>query len=242
MAPYAPPSYGAYGAPPMQGDMSMGATMVSGFKYAYHPQSGDYFNLQSRNAGRWEQFPITLHLTFPEDMNERDRESVKYAVSQWQKYVDITVVDQPDMAKIEITWVTDLGENEELGETTVFKGRMDSLGRYVYDKVVIRLQDPSLYQDVQPGALRSAVMHQMGHALGINTHSDNIKDLMAEPTYRRAHSQIVKKAVRSFASKTLGQFIDIPQQAPQDDRGRVVYPPVDRISKRDLNTLLRLYQ
>lgn len=236
---YPPPSYSF---PPGVSESGMGlASAISGLKFSYSPQSGDYYSEQSRNAGRWEQFPVTLHLSFPEDMSDKDKTAVKSAVTLWQKYLDISLVDRPDLAQIELTWVTDLADDDELGETKLIRNHVDPMGRNILDKVIIRMQDPSQHANVVPNALKSAVMHQLGHALGINSHSDNGKDLMAEPSYKRVRNKIVQKAVRSLASKTIGQILDLPSYDSDSEKKSVVYPPVEKISKRDLNTLFRLY-
>jgi predicted Zn-dependent protease len=211
---------------------------VAGLKFTYHNQSGDYSSTQSRNSGRWEQFPVTMHLSFPEEMSDKHKQVVKSAVSAWQKHVDITLVEAPEQAKIELTWTTDL-ENEDFGETEFAATHVDTMGRTILDKVIIKMLDPKKYKKTKPGAFKSAVMHQVGHALGINSHSDNERDLMCEPSLKQVKSPIVRKAMRSLASKTLGQFIDINTEDEDDDKP--TGPPVDKITKRDLNTLYRLY-
>ncbi len=212
---------------------------VSGFKYNYSPDAGDFVSIQARNAGRWEQFPLTLHLTYPEGMGDSEKQIVKDAIAAWQKHVDIQLVDRPEQAKIEIQWATDLNTND-LGETTFTATHVNPTGWLILDKAVVRLQDPAKYVDVQPGSLKAAVMHQVGHALGINNHSDNERDVMAEPNYRR-HG-MVQTAVRTLANRTIGQFLGFPSyDNATPDRKRSMMPPSDRLTKRDLNTLIRLY-
>lgn len=241
------PSFNGAGTPPtsMPGANGMMAwsptTLVAGLKFNYSPQAGDYASLQSRSMGRWEQFPISIHLSYPDDMDASDKQVVKAAIAAWQKVVDITLVEQPDQAKIELTWVSELDDDEELGDTEVKGTHVDSMGRAITDKVILRMLDPANYGNVYPGVLKSAVMHQLGHALGISAHSDNNRDLMAEPVYKRQKNPVVAKAVRSLANRTLGQFIDLSLGNEEPVKKRVVRPPVDKISKRDLNTLFRMY-
>lgn len=259
---YAPPpggdvaSFGMttpyYGAPPPGAPMAPGmdgtgwappAQNVPGFKFSYHSQSGDYFNMQSPNAARWEQFPVTLHLSYPEQASDAAKKAIKSAVTAWQKHVDIKLVDRPEQARIEVTWVSKIEDDTDLGETEFTHTHVDGLGRTIIDKATIRMLDPANYNEVVSGALKSAMMHQLGHALGIHSHSDNDRDLMAEPYYKTVKSQVVRKAVKSLASKTIGQFLDIGKYGDDDDDA--VKPrsgaPIIRISRRDLNTLFRIY-
>jgi predicted Zn-dependent protease len=199
-------------------------------------------NIQIRNAGRWGQFPVTLHLTYPEGMPDGDKEVVRAAVAEWQKMVDLTLVDQPDQARLELTWVTTLADNPDLGDTDWVATHPDSYGRIVVDKAIIRLLDPARYAEVVPGILKTIVMHQLGHALGINTHSDNDRDVMAEPAFRRSRNPMMQNAMRSWVGSTVGQLLGLPVAPyPVTIRRPAMAPPADKISKRDLNTLYRLY-
>ncbi len=239
---YNPEAYQtSYGYP--QADTNWTSTAVQGFKFSYSPQAGDYFSDQTQNTGRWEQFPITMHLTFPDEMSEAQQKAIKAGVKLWQKYVNITLVDRPDKARIEVKWVSELDDDSDLGETEYTKTHVDGMGRTVIDKAVIKMLDPENYEGVNEGVVKSAVMHQIGHALGINAHSDNYRDLMAEQSYHKVSKDLVKKTVRSIAKKTLiGQLIDLPGGDEDAKSGKKKQTPiVEKISKRDLNTLYRLY-
>ncbi len=215
------------------------AYTTTGLKFTYNPNAGDYYSLQAPNAGRWEQFPITFHLTYSQGMSQADQQAVRDAVAEWQKYVNIVLVPDPRQASIELTWVTNVS-NSELGETQVVATQTDSVGRIAFQKEVIRMQDPASYVGVVSGALKSALMHQIGHALGINAHSDNNQDLMAEPNYQQVKNAFIQNAVRSLASRTIGQFIGLPVYQPPTVK-QYLGPPIQTISQRDLNTLFRLY-
>lgn len=240
-----PPVGPDYSTPPPVDGTNMMAwsspTTIAGLKYSYNSQAGDYFTLQSRNGGRWETFPITMHLAFPEEMTDKEKTAVKSAVSSWQKYVDITLVETPDQARIELTWVSELSDDEDLGETEFTATHIDSLGRNITDKAIIRMLDPEKYVDTNGDVLKSAVMHQLGHALGINSHSDNDRDVMSTPNFKKVKTQVVQHAMKALASKTIGQLINVPVFQESTPKRKSIGPPVEKISKRDLNTLFRLY-
>ncbi|MDX2099780.1 MAG: peptidase [Leptolyngbyaceae cyanobacterium bins.59] len=172
----------------------------------------DYFDdLQTTEVGAlvWSTFPVRVYLE-PPDSNRRSqvwvREASK-AVQDWATHFPLTIVSQPEQAEITI-WRSPLPlrvSNRQTGRVRSAETRYElyttqdaSTGRKTLQhRMFVRVRP-----DQADSYIRSAVRHELGHALGIWGHSPQESDIM--------------------------YFAQVRNPPP--------------ISRRDLNTLKRVYE
>ena len=139
----------------------------------FFPKAGDYISaIQSFNGGQlahWTRFPIHIHL--PPESPEGWQSNLLRGIQKWNQYIPLTTSSANDSADIEIVWVNHLVP-KLLGITrlVIVSGRMH---------VEIFMLRPSFYPpQVAEKTLELAILHELGHAIGLYAHSDNSSDIM----------------------------------------------------------------
>lgn len=191
----------------------------------YNPKDNDYFaGVAGRSpGGRWTRWPVRVFLSHP----PADwQEPVHTALEDWGRVCPLQQVDKAQEADVTVKWgpvdnpLEPTGSTEETEESTM-KG----------ETVVVRRQHVVMTLDnshrLSSAEMLSAALHQFGHALGIRGHSGRISDVMF-PQSQHVYSE--QKGLESP---------DQSRHAPSGVLDRSI--TVTKISQRDINTLIRLY-
>ncbi|MBE9201011.1 MULTISPECIES: peptidase [unclassified Nodularia (in: cyanobacteria)] len=141
--------------------------------------SGDYFSqVEKTQVGYlvWSQFPIKVYVEIPQEESNTQAQawfsSVLQTVQEWSAYLPLVVVEQPDMADINILRKApplqfSRGDNFPRARSAQASFELYTKNNISYHRFTILLS-PS-----QTGVfLQAAARHELGHALGIWGHSD----------------------------------------------------------------------
>lgn len=164
--------------------------------------AGDYFDeVQVVEVGYlvWSDFPIRVYLN-PPDTIQRERwlGAAQTAVAEWQTYLPLEIVEQPDGADIKI----------QSSHTSYRSGGRVRSGETLYElwldsEAILRHRCTVIVHPNQsPRQVLGALRHELGHALGVWGHSTLDTDAL--------------------------YFAQVREPPP--------------ISKRDINTLRRVYE
>ncbi|MBD2345233.1 peptidase [Anabaena subtropica] len=139
--------------------------------------SGDYFSqVVTTEVGYlvWSKFPVRVHIKRPQIINNQQAQvwvdSILQTVQEWNNYLPLTVVEQPEIADITIERKT---PPLELRENKIPRAR-SALTRYelyTSNKVLLHRFTILLSPTQTGNYLISAARHELGHALGIWGHS-----------------------------------------------------------------------
>lgn len=148
--------------------------------------SPDYFHLQTKKIVRWhdETHFIMVHIMSGENLpgwQPENVETVKAAFLEWQHALDnrVQFVFMPDLKNVDVRvfWRRNSFLNDQKQEVTGFNSKM-TWGKYTAKNDI----DLSLHnlkgQLESPAVLQTVALHEIGHMLGIGTHSDDPKDIM----------------------------------------------------------------
>lgn len=170
------------------------------------PQAqGDYFEqIQPTQVGYliWSNFPIKVYIAPAIAVGSLTetlwRTSVVKAVAEWQPYLSLNLVEQPELADITIAPLKpqERSNSRIRSAEALFELYLDSQQKLAHRfQILIRPNQTPTY-------ITAAVRHELGHALGIWGHSSLATDALYFSQVRN--------------------------------------PPV--VSRRDVNTLKRIYQ
>lgn len=127
----------------------------------------DYFSnikkYSDNKVSRWHDLPILVYI-YPSN-NPQNLQAVKNVVSQWNKYLQISVTNSIKDSQIVINWDNAMSNNTR-SKLSI------SDGDILYQVIV----SSGYYKD-KP-YFEKFISHQLGHALGIWGHSNNKNDLM----------------------------------------------------------------
>jgi tetratricopeptide (TPR) repeat protein len=156
------------------------------FIYTSVAFADDYFNrITMASDGRIVRFdhsPITVYVPnpdVPENIRQAYIDDVDYALDQWSGIAEgqlkFNRVDSED-ADIRICWTDNLpsGEADPLGEASLVQ--FDSGGFYVNVSILMR-GIPSTLASMH-NEIRSVILHELGHAIGLWGHSRDSNDVM----------------------------------------------------------------
>jgi predicted Zn-dependent protease len=146
--------------------------------------SGDYFEqVQKTPVGYliWWQFPIKVYLETPQTATPQQVETwfsnVLQTIEEWNNYLPLEVVSEPDIADIRI-----LRKAPPLQFTRgqLPRARSAQASYQLYRKnQILSHRFTILLSPSQTGVfLQAAARHELGHALGIWGHSDSPSDAL----------------------------------------------------------------
>ncbi len=157
-------------------------------KWGETSQTGDYFaQIQPTPVGYliWSDFPVKVYFTHPpvaDDNSATTRRNQEWlvlarqAIAEWDKYLPIKEVPQPELADIIIKREhPPLGVtfNSETGKLNIPRARtaQTTYNFYVQQSVLRHQMVIRISPNVVGVSLLSALRHELGHGLGIWGHS-----------------------------------------------------------------------
>jgi tetratricopeptide (TPR) repeat protein len=146
----------------------------------------DYFNritmASDGRIARFAHYPVTVNIpppNIPDNLKKFYVEDVEYALDQWsgisEGLLTFKRIDSED-ADIRICWTDKMlsGEADPLGEANLVQ--FDSGGFYVNISILVR-GIPSSVKSLHK-EMRSVLLHEIGHAIGLWGHSNDPNDVM----------------------------------------------------------------
>ncbi len=197
------PATQAQGVPPDNGQQTASMSMNPP---AY---AGDYFHLQKKII-RWSDQTkfVLVYIGAPShlpDWQPWNPQIIKDAFGEWQRamnnrliFVFMNDTTQTDMV---VNWWNVTAPNVESGASGFNTGKM--WGKYLaQNDIYISLHGPN-GELHSPGQLYGIALHEIGHSLGIKTHSDRPDDIMYPVTTERSHlsQRDINTILRVYASK-----------------------------------------
>ena len=174
----------------------------------------DYFSritiVSDGRITRFSKMPISVYIAeppAPERLKHTYIGDVEYALEQWagcsEGQLEFEQVDSED-ADIRIYWTDNpmIGEIEPLGEASLV--RFDSGKLYV--RMTIMLQERPSLKDSTHKELRTVILHEMGHAIGLWGHSRDRNDIM----YRKSRALHPTRRDKNTLLKLLATPLDSP--------------------------------
>jgi predicted Zn-dependent protease len=146
------------------------------------PISGpaDYFDqIERKKVGYliWSQFPVKVAISTGDD---RWQAQVKQAVTEWQRYFPLTLVDQPETADIRIEpRRLSLKPDPKTGKLPRFRSAQTYYDVLINDeKKLSHRMTIELAPGQADGVMLAVARHELGHAIGLWGHSPNPEDIM----------------------------------------------------------------
>ena len=158
---------------------------------------GDYFtSIKTAPVGYlvWSQFPIKIYVEQPTDKLDDSANSARFqqwitevqkAIAQWQPYLPLQQVTQPELADITIFRLSvdrTAKLNPETGlydipraitAQTTYQFYIEESTNILAHKMTIKISP-----DLSQVATLAAARHELGHSLGIWGHSDRTSDAL----------------------------------------------------------------
>jgi predicted Zn-dependent protease len=147
-------------------------------KWQDNSNSGDYFSqLATTEVGYlvWSQFPVKVHIKRPQTINQEQSQawvnSVLQTVQEWNNYLPLIVVEQPEIADITIERKTPPLEFSRENRIPRARSALTRYELYTSNNILLH-RFTILLSPTQTGDyLIAASRHELGHALGIWGHS-----------------------------------------------------------------------
>jgi predicted Zn-dependent protease len=183
----------------------------------YVPAASDYYSeiAETSESHLWNSFPIKVLIGSVPEANWA--QGAREAFHIWKDMFPLELTVEPEEADISFNWVEETHIEGAAGEEmdwVQFHRVGDQLtGRKV---AVINVD---VTHNWSKDEMRAIVLHELGHALGIQGHSDSKGDIMYWQAQEKNRRVVIPGMPYPFAWKTL----------------------VSKPSQRDLNTLIRLY-
>ena len=158
---------------------------------------GNYFDLiETTSVGYlvWSQFPIKVYVEPILNLDDSTAEALRWqqwtdgvqqAIAEWNLYLPLQQVKQPDLADISIVRASVDRKAKLDPETGLYDIPRAITAQTTYQ---IYLQEPSqilahkmtiqISPDLGSGATLAAARHELGHGLGIWGHSDRTSDAL----------------------------------------------------------------
>lgn len=192
----------------------------------YVPNAGDYYQASAGpSAGLlWTQFPVKLYADSPP---KKWQGALQHALAAWNDVFPLRLVPTQQEANITMRWAG-LAGGRAGTEQSFIQVRKEG------DQVFQPLNLASVVLDnshhwSEP-EMRLTLLHELGHALGINGHSDRSKDIMIPVLYET----IIELPANLSVVGLSAPLIQFP------GNGSSVYVNT-KLTPRDINTLIRLY-
>jgi predicted Zn-dependent protease len=183
----------------------------------YESSAGDYYKevAEVSESHTWRTFPIKVCIgSVPNaDWAQGTREAFKI----WHSMFPLELTADSDEADIIFDWQSGTSDDTHGGEESdwvQFRREGDSVtGRKVAHIAI------DLRRRLTKDEIRAIVLHEMGHALGIQGHSESKGDIMFFQVQEKGHQIPIPGVIFPVFWKSL----------------------VSKPSQRDINTLIRLY-
>ncbi len=193
----------------------------------YSPRAGDYYQdaAQDSQGLQFRKFPVKV---FVGSVPEGWRRSTREALDDWSRVVPLQQTDLREGADIILSWQASADQSGRLAwEKDLIQEEFNGTTAR-RTKVSFVTLDTSRH--LSAAQQRAAVLHEIGHALGIQGHSTRSEDVMCSTiTLDVVHETRMVPGITSTQS-----LANIPP------RSYVPTPP-ENLSQRDVNTLIRLY-
>jgi len=192
----------------------------------YVPKAGDYYQESAGpSAGLlWTQFPVKLYTGSPP---KKWQGALQHALAAWNPVFPLRLVPTQQEANITMRWAG-LAGGRAGTEQSFIQVRKEG------DQVFQRLNLASIVLDTSHHwsgpEMRLTLLHELGHALGINGHSNSSKDIMIPILYET----IIELPANLSGVGPSAPLIQFP------GNGSSVYVNT-KLTARDVNTLIRLY-
>lgn len=192
----------------------------------YVLKAGDYYQESSGlSAGLlWTEFPVRVYADSPP---AKWQGALQDALAAWNDVIPLRRVSTRQEANITISWAS-LREGKAGREQSFIQVRK------VGDRVFQRLDRASIVLDNSHHwsgpEMRLTLLHELGHAMGINGHSSGSKDVMFPILYET----ITEPAANLLVVGPSTPLIQFPGDGSSVDVNTKLTP-------RDINTLIRLY-
>ncbi|WGV24942.1 peptidase [Halotia branconii] len=140
---------------------------------------GDYFSqIATTKVGYlvWSQFPIRVYVETPQAFNNKQAQgwinSVLQAVQEWNVYLPLIIVEQPEVADITIVRKAPPLQTIPGSKITRARSALTTYELYTNSNQILCHRFIILLSPSQTNAyLQAAARHELGHALGIWGHS-----------------------------------------------------------------------
>jgi len=188
------------------------------------PKAGDYYaQVADASVGlRWPEFPVKVFVDSPP---KQWRRALQEALNDWMSVFPLQRVSAREKADIVFGWA-------KLSKQTVGTERDSMTVSNEDDGIVSRRKKSSIILDDShrrsEREMRAAVLHELGHALGIGGHSNDSRDVMFP-----AEMEIFELTGRVPAGVT-----GLPSAPPGVRASTQINA---KLTPRDINTLIRLY-
>ncbi|MGK7953448.1 MAG: peptidase [Xenococcaceae cyanobacterium] len=141
----------------------------------------------------WSRFPVKIYLekskpSLPNSAeNKRQKqwlEAVRKAIAEWDRYLPLQEIDNPELANIIVTRSTPTREVKINPETGLYDLPRAITARTTYqfywqeNKVLYHRMDIQVSPNLSKLAILAATRHELGHALGIWGHSLDRNDAL----------------------------------------------------------------
>lgn len=163
------------------------------------------------NVVRWsaEAMPLKVAINTAHAPLQADA-LVRQALATWQKAsagkVSFTVVSKPTLADINVSWAKQLTHNR-LGVSP-----FEAMGnRITKADVTVATHDPVQGLPLEREALARVILHEVGHALGLQGHSANPQDVMYFSNTPQTSAMLTPRDV-----KTLGLLYTLTPDITND--------------------------
>ena len=183
----------------------------------YVPSASDYYLeiAELSESRKWNSFPIQVSIgNVP---TETWAQGAREAFSIWKEMLPLELTAEPQEADIRFNWERGTDIEGAVGEETEWVQFRRVGGELTGRKVAVISVD--LARRWSKDEMRAIVLHELGHALGIQGHSESKGDIMYWQVQEKTRRVVVPGVPYAFPWKTL----------------------VSKPSQRDLNTLIRLY-
>jgi predicted Zn-dependent protease len=191
------------------------------------PKAGDYYQdvAQDSQGLQFRKFPVKV---FVGSVPEGWQRSTQEALDDWSRVVPLQEIDLREGADIILSWQTSADQSGRLAwEKDLIQEEDDgTTGRRT--RVSFVTLDTSRH--LSAAQQRAALLHEIGHALGIQGHSSRSEDVMC--------GTITLDVVRE--TRMVPGITSTHSLANVPPRSYAPAPPKD-LTKRDVNTLIRLY-
>lgn len=192
----------------------------------YLPKAGDYY-LESAESSRllWTQFPVKVYADSPP---ERWQGALQDALAAWNDVIPLRRVPARHEANIAVNWAALEGGRAGTEENIIqFRSEGDQVLQHLGTASIV-LDNSHHWSGAE---MHLILLHELGHALGINGHSNGSKDVMIPTLYETITELPANPLVVAGPSTR-------PMPFPGDGSSMQVNT---RLTRRDVNTLVRVY-